>query len=165
MEIATIIHKTNKEEENMLFKKKEKPAPDLLQKKNIILNCKGEAKEDVIRKIGGMLVDSGYVKESYVDAMLEREKTFATYMGNGIALPHGVESGKASVISSGIAIMLFPEGTEWSGETAKIVIGIAGKGDEHLDILSNVAIKLGEDGAVDEFLKMNVDEIHNYLSA
>lgn len=149
----------------MLFMKKEKvEAPALLQKKNIVLNCKEGGKEEVIRKIGGMLVNSGYVASSYVDGMLEREKTFATYMGNGIALPHGVESAKNAVIASGIAVMTFPDGTDWDGERAKIVIGIAGKGDEHLDILSNIAIKLGEEEAVGEFLSMSVDEVYEFMT-
>lgn len=149
----------------MLFGKKEKveASPALLQKKNIILNCKEESKEQVIRKIGSMLVNSGYVAPSYVDAMLEREKTFATYMGNGIALPHGVESAKNGVIASGIAVMIFPDGTDWDGDRAKIVVGIAGKGDEHLDILSNIAIKLGEEEAVEEFLAMSGDEVYEFM--
>lgn len=148
----------------MLFGKKEKATPDLLQKKNIIVNDSEMSKDEVIEKIGAMLTEGGYVDASYTDSMKEREKTYATYMGNGIALPHGVESGKASVKNSGIAVMVFPNGTDWSGERAQVVIGIAGKGDEHLDILSNVALKLGEDGAVDEFLKMNVDQMYELLT-
>ncbi|MDD3404570.1 MAG: PTS sugar transporter subunit IIA [Hespellia sp.] len=148
----------------MLFGKKEKAVPELLQKQNIILDCKAMPKDQVIEQIGKMLTDSGYVDASYTNAMKEREKTFATYMGNGIALPHGVESAKAAVKNSGIAIMVFPEGTEWSGEMAKVVIGIAGKGDEHLDILSNVALKLGEDGAVEKFLEMNKDQMYELLT-
>ncbi len=149
----------------MFFKKAEKKeTPALLQKKNILLNCKEEEKNTVIRKVGGLLVESGYVNESYVDAMIKREDTFATYMGNGIALPHGIESAKSDIISSGIAVMLFPEGTDWEGDRAKVVIGISGKGDDHLSILSNIAIKLGEEDAVDALFSMDTDEIYTFLT-
>lgn len=146
-----------------MFGKKEK-ALELLQKKNIKLNCEEKHKDEVVKEIGNLLVESGYVNASYVDAMLEREKTFATYMGNGIALPHGVESAKKGIITSGIAVMVFPNGTDWEGEKAKIVIAIAGKGEEHLDILGNIASKLGEEEAVEAVLHMNVDEVFEFIT-
>lgn len=146
-----------------MFGKKEK-ALELLQKKNIKLNCEEKHKDEVVKEIGNLLVESGYVNASYVDAMLEREKTFATYMGNGIALPHGVESAKKGIITSGIAVMVFPNGTDWEGEKAKIVIAIAGKGEEHLDILGNIASKLGEEEAVEAVLHMNVDEVLEFIT-
>lgn len=86
-----------------------------------------------------MLVDSGYVEPAYVDAMLERENSFSTFMGNGLALPHGVESAKKNIKASGIAVMTFPEGTDWGGNQVNVVIGIAGAGEEHLQILSVIA--------------------------
>lgn len=147
----------------MFFGKKEKRVR-LLDKKNIVLNCKPDTKDNVIRKIGQMLVDSGYVVPAYIDGMLEREKTFATYMGNSIALPHGIESAKREIIDSGIAIMIFPQGTDWDGEIAKIVIGIAGKGEEHVDILGNIACKLGEEEAVEALMSMNKDEIYDFIT-
>lgn len=143
-----------------MFEKKE-----MLQKKNIILNCQAQSKDEVIKKIGNILVESGYVLPSYVDAMIERDKVFATYMGNGIALPHGVSSAKNDIIASGIAVMIFPEGTDWDGEKATVVIGIAGKGEEHLDILGNIASKLGEEEAVEAVLTMNVDDLYNFITS
>lgn len=148
----------------LLGKKENKTSSELLLKKNILINCMEEPKDTVIKKVGKMLVDCGYVKPSYVEAMIQREKTFATYMGNGIALPHGVESAKSEVIASGIAIMIFPKGTDWDGERANVVIGIAGKGDEHLDILGNIACKLGEEETVFEVLSMNVDEVYDFIT-
>lgn len=142
----------------------EKNVTEILSKKNIVLNCKEDNKEEVIRKIGTLLVESGYVTANYIDGMLEREKTFATYMGNGIALPHGVESAKENILASGIVIMIFPDGTDWDGEMAKIVIGIAGKGKEHLQILGNIAFKLGEEEAVDAMIAMNVDEVFEFIT-
>ena len=149
----------------MFFAKKDDNVTfDILQKKNILLNRKEEIKEEVIRILGMKLVESGYVNPSYIDAMIEREKTFATYMGNGIALPHGVESAKEGILASGIAIMIVPSGIDWNGEEAKVIIAIAGKGDEHLDILGNIASKLGEEAAVDELLTMNVDEVYEFIT-
>lgn len=147
-----------------LEKKEEKTTIELLQKKNILINCKEESKIKVIKKIGIMLEESGYVKPSYIDAMIEREKTFPTYMGNGIALPHGTESGKDGILASGIAVMVFPEGTDWDGEIAKVVIGIAGKDAEHLDILGNIAAKLGEEESVNTLLSMNVEEVFDFIT-
>lgn len=136
----------------------------LLRKENIILNCKAKQKDEVIREIGKMLVNSGYVDESYIDAMLKRELTFSTNIGNGIALPHGVEEAKKDIKKSGFAVMVFPEGTLWNEEEVKVVIGIAGVGEEHLEILANIADKLSEPQAVEDLLTSSVDEIHKLFT-
>ena len=135
----------------MLFKKSKKEDVadnmELLYLENVRIGCKADTKENVIRAVGQMLVDSGYVNPSYVDAMVKREETFSTFMGNELALPHGVEEAKKEVKASGIAVMVFPEGTDWGGELAKVVVGIAGVGEEHLQILSAIAeVALEEDG-------------------
>ena len=108
--------------------------------------------------------DSGYVDQPYVDAMLEREKSFSTYMGNDLALPHGVESAKKAIKASGIAVMVFPEGTPWGDETARIVVGIAGVGEEHLQILSVIADKMLEPGAADTLVNGDADTVYQILS-
>lgn len=87
--------------------------PELLEKKNIRLDCSPMAKDDVIRAVGQLLCDSGYVDEGYIEAMIKRELSFPTNIGNGIALPHGVEEAKKEIKHSGIAVMVFPEGTDW----------------------------------------------------
>jgi mannitol/fructose-specific phosphotransferase system IIA component len=137
---------------------------ELLQKKNILLGCKAKAKEEVIREMGRMLCSSGYVDESYIEAMLQRENTFSTNIGNGIAIPHGVEAAKKNIKKSGIGIMIFPEGTQWNDEVVKIVIGIAGLGDEHLDILANIADKLSTESAVEAVIKSSADEIYSLFT-
>lgn len=146
----------------MFFRKSAKKLP-LLLKENIKTNCKRMEKNDVIRAVGQMLVDSGYVKQDYVQGMIEREKTFATNIGNGIALPHGVEEAKREIKASGIAVMIFPEGTSWGDEDVKLVIGIAGTGEDHLAILSNIAIKMSTPDAVDELIKGSIDQIYQTL--
>ncbi len=137
---------------------------ELLQKKNIILNCKAKAKEEVIREIGQILLDSGYVEKDYIEGMLERENTFSTNIGNGIAIPHGVEAVKKNIKSSGIAVMVFPEGTPWNEGMVKIVIGIAAMGEEHLDILANIADKLATEQAVEDIIRSSADEIYSHFT-
>lgn len=137
---------------------------ELLQKSNIKLNCKSKLKEDVIREAGQLLCDSGYVDAGYIDAMIERENTFSTNIGNGIAIPHGVEKAKKNIKKSGIVVMVFPEGTLWNDELVKVVIGIAGVGDEHLDVLANIADKLSKPEAVEELIKSSVDTIYKIFT-
>ncbi len=137
---------------------------DLLYKENIRINCKNDTQENVIKTMGQMLVDTGYVEEPYIQAMLEREKTFSTYMGCELALPHGVEAAKKEVKQSGIAVMVFPEGITWGEEQVKIVIGIAGVGDAHLEILGIIAEKMMDEETATQLLNGDVDTIYSILS-
>ena len=145
----------------MFFKSKKK---ELLYRENIQVNCKAASQEEVIREVGGMLVKSGYVDAPYVDAMLEREESFSTFMGNGLALPHGVEAAKKDIKASGIAVMTFPEGIDWAGNTVNVVIGIAGVGEEHLNILGVIAEKMLDDTAAERLKTGDVDIVYEILA-
>lgn len=150
----------------MLFKKKKdepKEKKELLYRENIRVNCKADTQEAVIRQVGQMLVDSGYVDPEYVEGMLEREKSFSTFMGNGLALPHGVEAVKKDIKASGIAVMTFPEGTDWGGNQVNVVIGIAGVGEEHLEILSVIAEKMLDEAAAAQVASGDVDTVYQIL--
>ncbi len=150
----------------MFFKKKKEEKTEkkeLLYRENIRVNCASADKEQVIRSVGQMLADSGYVDQPYVDAMVEREKTFSTFMGSGLALPHGVEEAKKEVKASGIAVMTFPQGVDWDGNEVHVVIGIAGVGDEHLDILSTIAEKMLDETAADRLATGYVDTVYPIL--
>lgn len=150
----------------MLFSKKakkEEKKPALLYPENVKVGCKADTKENVIRQVGQMLVDSGYVNPSYVDAMVKREESFSTYMGNELALPHGVEEAKKEIKASGIAVMIFPEGTDWGGETVKVVVGIAGVGEEHLQILSVIAEQALEEGNLERIINGSAQEVYEIL--
>ncbi|MED3668184.1 PTS sugar transporter subunit IIA [Geobacillus kaustophilus] len=117
----------------------------ILNKENIVLNAQPKTKEEAIRLAGEVLVKQGYVDPAYVDAMLEREELTTTYIGNNVAIPHGTEAAKALVKQSGISIVQVPGGVDFGGgNTALIVIGIAGKDGEHLDILSKLALVCAE---------------------
>lgn len=150
----------------MLFSKKAKKEEKklaLLYPENVKVGCKADTKENVIRQVGQMLVDSGYVSPSYVDAMVKREESFSTYMGNELALPHGVEKAKKEIKASGIAVMIFPEGTDWGGETVKVVVGIAGVGEEHLQILSVIAEQALEEGNMERIINGSAQEVYEIL--
>ncbi len=128
----------------------------VLQKKNIRLGEKSVGKIEAIKMAGQLLAESGYVTEDYIDAMVQRENDLSTYIGNGIAIPHGVASGKMQIRKTGITILQFPEGIDFGEGMAHLVVGIAGVGNEHLAILSNLASVM-EDDEIAEGLKTTTD--------
>lgn len=118
----------------------------ILAKENIVLNASVGSKEEAIRKAGSILVEKGYVDANYIEKMLEREELTSTYMGNFLAIPHGTEDSKQFVKESGLSFIQVPEGVDFGGgNIVKILIGIAGKNNEHLDILSKIAIVCSEE--------------------
>ncbi|EGQ3141503.1 PTS mannitol transporter subunit IIA [Staphylococcus pseudintermedius] len=118
---------------------------NLLRDENILLNQSISTQEEAIEKAGQLLVDSGVVKAGYVQAMKDREQIVSTFMGNALAIPHGTDEGKNEVIASGLSLLQIPEGLLWNGEEVKVVIGIAGKDGEHLDLLSQIAMTFSEE--------------------
>ena len=134
----------------------------VLLKKNIVLNNKPVAKNDAIRAIGKLLVDSGYVTEKYVDGMIAKEDVFNTAIGNSLAIPHGVESVIGEIKNSGLAIMTYPEGIDWGdGETVKLVIAVASAGDDHVETLGKIATTCESEEAVERIIHLSVDEIYD----
>ncbi|HIX71474.1 MAG TPA: PTS mannitol transporter subunit IICBA [Candidatus Anaerobutyricum stercoripullorum] len=114
------------------------------------------SKEEAIRAAGELLNELGFVNADYIDAMLEREKLVSTYMGMGVAIPHGTATAKDTVKKSGIVVMQYPDGVDFGDEKAYLVIGIAGVGDEHLEILGRIVESL-EDEELLEKLKKEAD--------
>ncbi|KMM36340.1 PTS sugar transporter subunit IIA [Guptibacillus hwajinpoensis] len=132
---------------------------EILATENVVLNEKASSKEEAIRMAGQILVDNGYVEASYVDQMLEREKLTTTYMGNSVAIPHGTEDAKKAVKSSGLSIVQLREGVDFGdGNIAKIIVGIAGKDNEHLEILSQIAIVCSEEENVEQLIQADSKE-------
>ncbi len=136
--------------------------PDVPMKKKVLtaegikLGRKSVTKEEAIQAAGELLEKLGYVDGSYVSAMQEREKLVSTYMGMGVAIPHGTTQAKGTVKKSGIVFLQYPDGVEFGDEKAQLVFGIAGVGDEHLDLLGNLCTLL-EDEARLETLKTTDD--------
>lgn len=133
----------------------------ILAKENIVLHASIDNKENAIRLTGDILVKRGYVDVVYIEKMLEREALTSTYMGNFIAIPHGTEDAKESVKQSGISIIQVPDGVDFgNGNIVKLLIGIAGKNNEHLDILSQIAIVCSEEENVEKLVRAtSADEI------
>lgn len=123
---------------------------NILKTKNILLNQSREPKEDAIERVGKMLLDSGYVTTKYLEGMKKREEEFTTYIGNGIAIPHGVNEYKKEILETGLALVQYPDGVEFGKDkTAYLVIGIAGKGDEHLSLLTQIALTVQDEENVE----------------
>jgi len=126
---------------------------DLLLEENIFIGKEFANKEEAIRFAGEALVKAGYVEESYVDAMIEREGITTTYMGNNVAIPHGTEEAKKAVLKSGFTVIQVPNGVDFNGEQAKLIFGIAGKDGTHLEILSGIAVICSEQENVDQLVQ------------
>lgn len=141
-------------------KQEEKSTPvekkQVLIKDGIRLNQAPVSKEEAIQAAGELLHQLGYVDETYVDAMQEREKLITTYMGMGVAIPHGTSQAKGSVKKTGIVFFQYPEGVDFGDEKAQLVFGIAGIGEEHLDLLAKICEVL-EDEEVLEKMKTTSD--------
>lgn len=128
-----------KPEETAFAPKDAAPDGAILQPGNIRIGLPAEPKEEAIRRAGELLVAGGYARPEYVDAMLRREKLATTCLGMGLAIPHGTSDAKERVLRSGIVILQYPDGVDFDGEKAHLIVGIAGVGDEHLEILARLS--------------------------
>jgi PTS system mannitol-specific IIA component len=114
----------------------------LLELRGIQLDAAAGGAEEAIRVAGQRLVDIGAVDPSYVDAMLEREQSVSTVMGEGVAIPHGTNESKGAVKRNALSFIRFPDGVDWNGKPVTIAIGIAAQGNDHVGILSKLAMIL-----------------------
>ena len=128
-----------KPEETAFAPKDAAPDGAILQPGNIRVGLPAEPKEEAIRRAGELLVAGGYARPEYVDAMLRREKLATTCLGMGLAIPHGTSDAKERVLRSGIVILQYPAGVDFDGEKAHLIVGIAGVGEEHLEILARLS--------------------------
>ncbi len=138
----------------------------ILSKESICLNAVAESKRDAIQQCGKLLVDVGCVMPQYVEGMLAREEIMSTYLGNGVAIPHGQFDNRGDILKTGISVLQIPDGIEWEpGEKAYLIIGIAALRDEHVAVLGNLA-EVIEDEAIAEQMKITteVDVILDYLN-
>jgi mannitol/fructose-specific phosphotransferase system IIA component len=112
----------------------------IVSQATIRLQAQAHDKQDAIRQAGELLVQGGCVEPPYVQGMLARELTMSTYLGNGVAIPHGQHEDLALVRRTGISVLQIPAGVEWEpGELAYLVLGIAASSDEHVGVLANLA--------------------------
>ncbi|MEZ9567453.1 fused PTS fructose transporter subunit IIA/HPr protein [Vibrio splendidus] len=129
-----------------------------LSKSDITLGQTADDKFKAIQNIAGDLTAKGLVDSGYVEGMLNRENQNSTFLGNGIAIPHGTTDTRGLVKETGVAVHHFPEGIDWAdGNRVYVAIGIAAKSDEHLGILKQLTKVLAADG-VEEKLKQAKSE-------
>lgn len=138
----------------------------VLLKSNIRIKTEIVTSDEAIVAVGKQLLESGYVEEKYIEGMLERDHSLSVFMGNKIALPHGEYEYKKNILNSGIVVDVYPNGIDWHGETVNLVVGLAGIGEDHIQILSNIATVFGEIEEVDKVLEhQDIDMIFDLLTA
>ncbi|GAA4377250.1 PTS sugar transporter subunit IIA [Agromyces bauzanensis] len=120
----------------------------ILPADHVRLAARATSRDDAIREAGAILVDAGAVEPGYIDSMLEREGSVSTYMGNFLAIPHGTNEAKDQIRRSALSVIRYDEPVDWDGEEARFVVGIAGIENEHLEILSKIAIIFSDEDGV-----------------
>ncbi|MFI6597672.1 PTS sugar transporter subunit IIA [Nonomuraea sp. NPDC050536] len=109
---------------------------EVLDGRAVRMNATASDRDDAIRQCGRVLVGMGAVAEPYIEAMLQRERSISTYVGEGFAIPHGYKDG---VLRDAICFVRFPAGVDWDGERVTVCVGIAAGGDGHVKLLSELA--------------------------
>ncbi len=131
---------------------------DLLTQ-DIHLAASADNKESAIKQVAAALTHAGYVKDGYVQGMLNREEQAPTYLGNGIAIPHGTTDTRDQVLKTGVAVFQFPEGVNWGDDQiAYVIIGIAAKSNEHLTLLRQLTRVLSDENIAAEMAKTDSAE-------
>lgn len=118
------------------------PLAELLAEASINLDASATSRDDAIRQAGAGLLAVGAIDESYVNAMIDRENSVSTFMGEGVAIPHGTLASKDSVKSDALSLVRFPEGVDWDGNDVRLAFGIAAQGNGHIALLSKLATVL-----------------------
>jgi PTS system mannitol-specific IIA component len=118
----------------------------LLPSSSVVLDAKVADRDDAIRQAGTLLVRAGAVDPDYTEQMLERERVVSTYVGDGIAMPHGTLTAKVDVLSEGLSVLRLAEPIDWAGQPVTLVIGIAAHGRRYIALLSQLATALLDDG-------------------
>jgi mannitol/fructose-specific phosphotransferase system IIA component len=139
--------------------------PEVLSKEAIRLGLSAVDKWDAIEQCGALLDELGAVDPGYPEAMLERERSVSTYVGEGVAIPHGTDASRALVRRTSLGVLQFPAGVSWDGQPVNLCVAIAAKGDEHVAVLSALAqILMEPDKAAVLRSSADVDEVHRMLS-
>ena len=139
----------------------------VLIKESILTNKTFLDNKEATIAAGNILLENGYVKKEYIASMLEKLETqsFATYIGNGVAIPHGMAEGSKYVISTGISVIQVPNGVDWNEEKAYIIVGIAANSDDHMNVLASLADSIEDlEEAKKLWSETSVDKIYELLS-
>lgn len=126
-----------------------------LSESNIHLNANAIDKQQAIEMAASALVQAGNVENGYLQGMLARELQTSTFLGNGIAIPHGTLDTRSMVKKTGVQVFQFPQGIEWGeGNIAYVVIGIAARSDEHLSLLRQLTHVLSDEDTAAKLAKI-----------
>lgn len=124
-------------------------AEQILAPASVRLGLPSMTKQEAIRLCGEVLVQAGAATEDYIDGMFAREQQVSTYLGEGVAIPHGTNESRQFITSAALGFLQFPDGIDWDGNQVKLCIPIASATDEHLDILASLAGVLMEPEAAE----------------
>ncbi|MGZ0711466.1 PTS sugar transporter subunit IIA (plasmid) [Coraliomargarita sp. W4R53] len=123
-------------------------AREVLSSGQVRVHSGSATREEAMQEAADILEAAGAVTSAYYDAMQQREQTVSTYMGMELAIPHGTNETKAAILESALSVVRYDGGVDWGGEQVTFVVGIAGKGDEHLEILSKIAVLFSDEDEV-----------------
>jgi len=136
----------------------------ILEPGNVVAAGTATTKNDAIKEAGALLVAAGAVTQAYVDSMFDREASVSTYMGNFLAIPHGTNEAKESILHSALSLVRYDTPIDWDGNPVRFAVGIAGLNNEHLTILSKIAIVFSDDDEVQKLIDAaNAGEIYSLL--
>jgi PTS system mannitol-specific IIA component len=125
----------------------------LLDSQTIRLDAHYKDKTEAIRDVGRILFEAGKVGSEYIGKMVEREALATTYVGNGVAVPHGTKDSLVFVKETGLAVVQVPDGVDFGGgNRARLLVGIAAKGNEHLDLLTAIASVCSDDERLERLI-------------
>ncbi|MCH8560472.1 PTS mannitol transporter subunit IICBA [Nesterenkonia sp. LB17] len=130
----------------------------ILTRSQVRIHTGSATQDEALTEAAEILGAAGAVTEEYLRAMKEREATVSTYMGNELAIPHGTNDAKSAVLASALSVTRYDGGVDWAGEKVTFVIGIAGVGDEHLEILSKIAELFSDDAEVAKLKQASSEE-------
>ncbi|MFF2633086.1 PTS sugar transporter subunit IIA [Microbacterium sp. NPDC058021] len=140
-------------------------ARDVLSVGQVRIHQGSVSREDAMKEAADILQAAGAVTGAYYDAMQQREETVSTYMGNELAIPHGTNETKDTILDSALSFVRYDGGVDWDGNPVTFVVGIAGKGDEHLEILSQIALLFSDDDEVAKLKQAQTpEELYALLS-
>lgn len=128
-------------------------------------------RDDAVRAAGALLVQAGHCQASYVDSLLQRERVATTFLGQGVAIPHGMVEDKHLVTRTGLAVLQVPGGVAWGQDaegqtqTVRLVVAIAAASDQHIEVLRRLTRLMREPGRIEQLVStLDASEIVRALT-
>lgn len=139
---------------------------DILGLGQVRIHAGSVSRVEAMKEAAEILEAAGAVTSSYFDAMQQREETISTYMGNELAIPHGLNETKGTILDSALSFVRYDGGVDWDGNPVTFVVGIAGKGGEHIEMLSHIALLFSDEDDVERLKQAQTpEELFALLSA